>query len=370
MQLIKSLFCFQGHDNADRFLALAMTSIFATYLINTLVVESVAIKIFTLVVCASVVLASAVRRSRDSDKRLGVACGAFVSVVVAMLVVSFSDHALAVASLALPLMLVLYLFALPSTKPRAYITGYSGPIDLTELVEVQQPVQRSLNQRVEPNFFGQAQPQASFETNTVNRASSASLAVEMANNEFANRLYNWGQSKHTLLKSLVLLAVILWLSPLVMLSFSVAKITQPEVQQVVVDDTANTNVQQSTIDYQHDHKLAMPDDYYLLLNQYDGLIIHWQADRLNDGEIWSQHTAKGDDSCQFIEFNSGETVRTLNVVIENKGDYYANFSPLDSATVVELLALRGNFTLCGYRFSLKGSQRALNSHPKYVDWAN
>ena len=71
-----------------------------------------------------------------------------------------------------------------------------------------------------------------------------------------------------------------------------------------------------------------------------------------------------------IEFNNGDKVRTITVVAEDAGSYYANFSPLDTQKVITSLAKRNKFSLCGYNFSLKGSQRTLNSQQVYSDYAN
>ena len=116
--------------------------------------------------------------------------------------------------------------------------------------------------------------------------------------------------------------------------------------------------------------LTMPDNFTLYLSQHQGLIINWQADEVANGEFWSQQSIQGDKSCTAITFNKGDDVRTLLVAVEDTNEYFAHFSPLDTKTLIKALAFRGNFTLCGYKFSLKGSQAVLgknNSYGQYLD---
>ena len=114
-------------------------------------------------------------------------------------------------------------------------------------------------------------------------------------------------------------------------------------------------------------KLDMPDKFSLYQSEFNGIIIYWQADTMADTKLWSQQTAQGDKSCKEISFNKGKSIRTQTVLVENKENYYANFSPLDSEELIQALAFRGNFSLCGYKFSLKGSQAALSKNAHYSD---
>jgi len=115
-----------------------------------------------------------------------------------------------------------------------------------------------------------------------------------------------------------------------------------------------------------DHLLPMPDNFNLYISTYQGIIIHWQADQVSNGELWSQLTASGDKSCKSLQFNKGAPLRPLTVLVENGSDYFASFSPLDSKELIKALAFRGKFSLCGYSFSLKGTQAVLGKHPQYA----
>ena len=112
----------------------------------------------------------------------------------------------------------------------------------------------------------------------------------------------------------------------------------------------------------------MPDDFTLYLSEHNGLTISWNADDNDNTEIWSIYSALGDRSCKVIEFNNSDEIRTISVNVEATSDYFAIFSPLDTRSIIKSLALRGSFSLCGYSFSLKGSQSVLGKHPKYSEF--
>ena len=130
----------------------------------------------------------------------------------------------------------------------------------------------------------------------------------------------------------------------------------------------------STLPISRKHPLTMPDNYTLYLSEHQGITINWQADEVSEGLLWSQLTAQGDTSCQQISFNKGESIRTLSVDVGTSAgtntDYYASFSPLDSKELIQALAFRGSFSLCGYDFSLKGSQAALGTNERYAKWVD
>ena len=115
------------------------------------------------------------------------------------------------------------------------------------------------------------------------------------------------------------------------------------------------------------HKITLPDNFSLLATDYNGIVINWQAETTEQQKLWDIKTTEGDDSCSVLQFNNGEQYRTLEVIVENGQQYFANFSPLDSHKVIKAVALRGNFSLCGYKFSLKGSQAVLGKHHYYSE---
>ena len=127
---------------------------------------------------------------------------------------------------------------------------------------------------------------------------------------------------------------------------------------------SNTNI--NNILASKTQHLAMPDNFALYLTPHQGILLHWQADNVTSGQLWSQLTAKGDKSCQIINFNKGNDFRPLSIEVEANTEYFASFSPLDSQALIQALAFQGSFSLCGYDFSLKGSQSVLGKHNSYA----
>lgn len=139
---------------------------------------------------------------------------------------------------------------------------------------------------------------------------------------------------------------------------------EPEVEAPAAEPTETLTT--VNLNNRH-HKVTLPDNFSVLATDYNGIVISWQAETSQAQKLWDIQTTEGDKSCQAITFNNGDSFRSLNVVVENGQQYFANFSPLDNASIVKAIALRGNFSLCGYNFSLKGSQAVLGKHPFYSE---
>ncbi|MGS0730174.1 DUF805 domain-containing protein, partial [Shewanella sp. 0m-11] len=103
---------------------------------------------------------------------------------------------------------------------------------------------------------------------------------------------------------------------------------------------------------------SMPDGFSLALEE-DVLIIRWLGETGAASNLWSLATAKGDKTCSRLRFNNGTEYRPLVVDLLADTGTEARFSPLDTEAIIVDMARRGNVSLCGYNFSLKGSQAAL-----------
>lgn len=116
------------------------------------------------------------------------------------------------------------------------------------------------------------------------------------------------------------------------------------------------------------HQVGFPDKFWLWSTEHHGMVINWKAEESTESKIWDIASAEGDQTCENITFNNGESYRSLAVLIEQGSHYFASFSPLDSAAIVNNIAMRGSFELCGYEFSLKGSQSILSQHSHYGEF--
>ncbi|MBO2638949.1 hypothetical protein I6M42_20195 [Shewanella algae] len=110
--------------------------------------------------------------------------------------------------------------------------------------------------------------------------------------------------------------------------------------------------------------VRLPDSFSLSLDG-DLLRMSWLGDTDAPGPLWDLASAKGDRRCAELVFNNGTGYRPMSVVIGDNGKVEAAFSPLDSQVIVQDMARRGSVKLCGYDFSLKGSQAALGSVPAF-----
>ncbi|QYJ82133.1 hypothetical protein [Shewanella aegiceratis] len=111
-------------------------------------------------------------------------------------------------------------------------------------------------------------------------------------------------------------------------------------------------------------QVAMPDGFKV---QLEGkvLMLSWLGERGEPGTIWSLASAEGDNSCKNLTFNNGVSYRPMTVSLLADTSTQARFSPLDTPAIINDIAMRGSLTLCGYEFSLKGSQAALAKEPAF-----
>ncbi|MCL1039863.1 hypothetical protein L2750_22425 [Shewanella submarina] len=114
-------------------------------------------------------------------------------------------------------------------------------------------------------------------------------------------------------------------------------------------------------------EVKLPDGFSLGL--VDGrLVMSWLGDKGEAGELWSLASAKGDQRCSVLKFNNGSEYRPVSVLMTADTVTEAWFSPLDARAVIQDVAMRGNAQLCGYKFSLKGTQSRLEAHRAFAPY--
>ncbi len=368
VQLLKSLFCWQGFDNRNRFFVIQSATYLSFIVLSSIFAHSV---IFSFIVLAlSIALCATTTRRRLNDSELN-KTWLFAPCALLLLmgcIIIFTDHHSAYWLLILPALLSSLLLTYPAKNNKSYILGYFGPIDLSEFANTSKT--RRTGSRIEPTLAHatnqqnyqkdyQQEVEAPFSHSVENTATEDSLSNEPDIGEGIRLALLQNRTTVIAIGSVLLLI----LSAVFISSFfssSGASSTSISAE----------NNQQSTVENKLErlHQVTLPDEFSLMLSPYNGLTIAWQADESNTDKPWSQLTAHGDKSCSVIKFNNGDTIRTLEVNVENMTQYFASFSPLDSNKIVKSLALRGSFSLCGYSFSLKGSQAVLGKHPKYADF--
>ena len=381
MQYLKSLFCLQGFDNRTRFFAICSAVYIVFIMLASAFSGNYFISLILLALFSSVLALSSLRRLHDAKLNKNWLFAPTLTFALVALIIIFSEQSSSYYLLIIPALCSGVLLTYPSPTSnnnsikRTYILGYYGPIDLSEYQQ-ESHQGKEAKFRIEPtlandnsiNFNGEVQPlQTNENESTGNYQESASHNSQIDIGEMI-RLNLLGNKKAQLIiAALVALTLITVVTSWLMnyLNNTDEDIDQNQTSQQVMHAEASLS---------REHALVMPDNYTLYLSQHQGITINWQADDVSNTTLWSQITAKGDESCKQISFNKGDPIRTLSVKVENNiqtdTEYFASFSPLDSKALIQALAFRGNFTLCGYDFSLKGSQAALGKNEQYAQWVS
>jgi uncharacterized membrane protein YhaH (DUF805 family) len=384
VQFIKSLFCLQGLDNRTRFFAICS----AVYIIFIMIISAFTgnafISLTVLILLIPILALTSLRRLKDAKLNIKWIFLPNILFILTALVIIFPEPNSRYYLLIIPSLCSAVLLTYPSVNKKNnaislnYILGYFGPVDMTEYQQITHQG-KQVKHRVEPTLVGDdavninsqnlnSDQQAIFQTHEkispdVKNENKIDLGEVIRLKLLNNRNIQFAAA---IILTITLVGVcVSWL----MQYFS-------DKEQLQTIQESNTLIESTQDVIERKYLLAMPDNFSLFLSQYQGVIIKWQADEVSTPLLWSQSSAKGDENCQQISFNKGDPIRTLTVTVEsdtlnNSGvynNYFANFSPLDSKALVQALAFRGSFSLCGYDFSLKGSQAALGKDKHYANW--
>ncbi|MEY8215206.1 MAG: hypothetical protein RPR97_12095 [Colwellia sp.] len=374
MPFLQAVFCLKGFDDRSRFFAISMITILAFIFCSAVFSSYLVVNFALLLILTAVFTCSVKRRLHDAKLNKNwqlVLGGLFLLIgVLSLLIENSSSNYL----LILPILGTALLLTYPSKNTKEknnYIFGYYGPVDLSNYKQ-ETVVMKAHNQRIEPTLAADGASEQLYMNKAITEQSIT--PNDQPDYETARKKTDIGELiRLTLLShrklqlgiiicvSLVCLGVLID-SPInasnpQQNNTSNAELNEPPVLSKSVPINILTN---------KNHLLTMPDNFNLYLSEYQGVIIHWQADQVANGELWSQLSTSGDKSCQSIKFNKGSSIRPLTVLVENGSEYFASFSPLDSGELIQALAFRGKFSLCGYSFSLKGSQAVLGKHNQYA----
>nr|WP_239480651.1 hypothetical protein [Parashewanella hymeniacidonis] len=127
------------------------------------------------------------------------------------------------------------------------------------------------------------------------------------------------------------------------------------------DDEQDAEQQQPPAIAKPKESVSLQDGFQLSL-QDDKLFMIWLGSDGNGEMLWQLADAKGDRSCRQLRFNNGTVYRPMTVerLADRNNSTQAGFSPLDTKDIIKDIARRGKVSICGYNFSLKGSQSDLS----------
>ena len=367
MPFFKSLLCWQGFDNRLRFILISVSCYLLFILFNQAFSDSSSISSILLLAFSIIYLATTRRRLNDMKLLLKWTFAPAVSFLICGFLVIFSDNNIASWLLFLSITPVLWLVTYPSKHRKSYILGYYGPIDLTYLH--QDTKTRSVhNKRVEPTLNSIHVNADRIKDDTTETANNTHANDSINNdrhltsnnqhqNDFAQRIrlaiLNYKYSR-------IIFAIVIFL--FVLSVFSSLLFTSPTKEEPAKMQSGD--VREAAEKFQH--MITLPDNFSVMFSSSQALVLKWPADIEDKQEIWSLSNAQGDQSCTSIDFNSAAAIRTYRVIAKNNS-YYAYFSPLDTQALIKNIAVKNSFTLCGYKFSLKGSQATLGKSPFYAN---
>lgn len=371
MLLLQSLFCWVGADNRYRFsFIIALSHLF--FIIFSAIFHASFLMSFIGLLFSTIVITCTTKR-RLTDGKLTknwLYIPSLSFAVIGLIIISFNHQVLYWLTL-LSASLSSILLTYPSSNNVRYIYGYYGPINLTT-----EKMTSSRNQRIEPTLSNHHSTNNNVNFNDLDNAeyvssqkyndrycneeTTANNATQDIGELIRNKLLSNQNSKYVILGLLAIITIAMFTSLILSSSkTSESPINSPE-KNAATDNTQHKITKRS-------NKITLPDDFSLMTTPYNGLIVHWQADENSEITLWDIRHADGEKSCQSVTFNNDESYRTTIVQVENMNEYVAEFSPLDTQSIVKNIAIRGSFTLCGYSFSLKGSQAALGKDDFYAE---
>ncbi|BAJ04045.1 hypothetical protein [Shewanella violacea] len=353
----QSLFCFSGRDNGVRF-AVISASVYLVLLLGCMLFGQSAGLLVLGCLLAPVLGLSAYRRMRDVARPSWHAGLVLIPLFLFSITLAYAASlVLSVVILLIAVLISLFFARLsPVGKVNFYHQGYAGPAVIS--------ASRVNRRRVEPSLYGDLAADNEYDAEESHAyegvveekhhkrqtSSSSRLSGSMAMRQWSY----WAKENRKLL-----LAVATGLGVLVLIAGLLELLsTDEEVKSELVAEIS------AKVPAQVRQEAKIPDGFSVLLEN-DVLIIRWLGEKRPAGELWSLASAKGDTSCAKLSFNDGSNYRPILVEHMPDTSIEARFSPLDTQGIISDIAIRGSIKLCGYDFSLKGSQSALSKNTAF-----
>ena len=369
MQLIKSLFCWHGVDNRQRFIIISIIC-FVTFIFLTVsLINHKLSSMLLLLFCSAIYLFTTQRRLNDAKLKNQLSIISTTSFIITGLITIFFYDLVSYWLLLLPLLPALFILTYPSQGQKPYIFGYHGPVDLSDLQQTTK-VNSHTSRRVEPTMHSininqpsnnESQYSAPAENSKYNPSTTSN--INQAENSKQSR-FDLGETiRLTLLSHNNSRLIFAAISFVLLLALIISMMTNRSPTAEIYPEKIS-EAPKSTNSFQH--SITLPDNFSIMMSSSNGIVINWQADVNSDQEGWTLATATGDKNCENIAFDKGEAIRPFSVSVIDS-DYYAYFSPLDTKTLLQNIAFKNKFSLCGYNFSLKGSQATLGKSNFYAN---
>ncbi|MGB0894283.1 MAG: hypothetical protein ACPGUD_07740 [Parashewanella sp.] len=351
--LFSSLICFQGRDLSGRLLAI--TASCYSFLLLWLALFGVNSSAWLVILLGTpIILLSSFRRLRDAAKPNWWCISGLVPWLLTGICLSAqSTWQLWLSTMLLGILVAVGLAWFPSLSVGRFVHGYQGPAS-TGIFR-----SNAQRQRVEPSLTS-SQLSESLEhqpsEDNMAFAHDASLS-EQLQNTINNANVN---------KKPFLLAIVGGLGILVSILLATTIVSSEGETNEAGEQLKTTESVQPRIER---ISVTLRDGFTLSLAG-EKLFMNWLGEDGAQQTLWQLANAEGDQSCQALRFNNGSTYRPMSVHRLADSSTEADFSPLDTKVILKDIARRGSVSLCGFNFSLKGSQSDLSKQAvfrKYIE---
>ncbi|RYV04218.1 hypothetical protein SOPP22_00285 [Shewanella sp. OPT22] len=290
---------------------------------------------------APILFLTSQRRCRDANKPQWMGLLTQVPWWLTALLTSFSGSvSWWLATMLLGVIGSMLLAVFPSRSVGRFELGYQGPA-------IQHLPKASATRRVEPSLNSEAEHVEAESFSAIEDHSSISSQIQEVIEEAPLNQKQWLMAGVGVLG----LAVIGILMSSLVSTDGNADEEQTAMQPEITEHT------------QPRETVSLRDGFELSL-QGDKLFMSWLGSDGGVETLWQLDNAQGDRSCRHLRFNNGTTYRPMTVerLADRNNSSQADFSPLDTKAIIKDVARRGKVSLCGYTFSLKGSQSDLSKN--------
>ncbi|WP_163936191.1 hypothetical protein [Paraferrimonas sp. SM1919] len=348
---LSSFFCTKGKDNPIRFITIEIFAVIG-FALSWLVFAHTPLLWLLGLLIIGVITLSAYRRVLDSKKGLlgVILCALANSILFANLVVPSGWLGLSMSLLLVAL--TTFFVAKDKSQTRGqFVQGYCGPKQVTPRI-------RPARMRIEPTL-GEQPPKLAEPKDQIAQHQYDS---EPPHQDLLQQ--SWQQLLQQL-QALPLKPITIAASLLVSLLVITIMVTHLINDEGEYQDESPAQVQSEQLN-SSDVSLDDGLDLHLVVanNQF---YVSWFGEANSSGRLWDLATATGDLSCSELSFNKNDKFRPIQVDVLDTGKTRAQFSPLDTKAIINQLAKRNQASICGYKFSLKGSTNAMSINDDFFN---
>lgn len=342
----KSLFCIKGRDNWLRFSVIS-GSLYLILLLGFVISGVGGSVVFLALLLAPILGLSTLRRLHDIELRYRFIGLTLFPFVLLSLSLAYSGSVIAsLTCVVIGFLLTFFLVIQKSIPSREiYHQGYSGPAFSSEKIQCRSRVEPTLD-----NSMSVVEEVNSDNKERIPFKEQETESIEAWEQGVSFELWLiWTKKNQTLL-----FGVIGGLLFLMVLS-SFWSIFATSEDEHYIEPQSIQSISQ-IVSVREEVKLA---DGFRLLLEGEVLIMSWLGESGEPGVIWSLATGEGDKSCSNLVFDNGSKYRPILVELMSDTSIETRFTPLDTQEIIANIARRVSVKVCGYDFSLKGSQLAL-----------